>query len=162
MATKIRDISDELHRELGAPSDISPASINFWLRAHIGDLNNLINTEYTLVENEYSPEISEEAKAVLKKMYSVYYYGKQVLTHLGAAGLETIVEVESDGARVKRVNKTEVSKTFLQAKKEEEEALNKLVTAFKLNRTTPLAVHGDDAVDGRVFPNKYTLGRNTE
>lgn len=162
MPTLIRDISDELHRELGSPTDISPASINFWLRANVGALNNLINTEYALASNEFTPEITEEAKAILKKLYIVYYYGKQLLSNLGAAGLETIVEVESDGARVKRVNKTEVSKAFQQAKNAEEESLRQLVVAFKLNRATPLAVHGDDTVDGASFPNKYIFGRNIE
>ena len=42
MAIKVVDIADEIHRELGSPSDLSISAISYWLRTNIGQLNNLI------------------------------------------------------------------------------------------------------------------------
>ena len=40
---KLVDVADELYREMGEPSDWSIASIAWWLRANIGDLNRRHN-----------------------------------------------------------------------------------------------------------------------
>ena len=42
MAIKVVDIADEIHRELGSPSDLSISAISYWLRTNIGQLNNLL------------------------------------------------------------------------------------------------------------------------
>jgi hypothetical protein len=154
MAIKVIDISDEIHRELGQPDDLSVAAINFWIRANFGRLNSLISTDFILVGNEFSPEIGDSEKAILKQIYLVHYYDNLVRRQLGAAGLETVVEVQSDGASVRRVNKTEIGKTYLQAKNAETQNLANLVTAYKSNACTPRQVAGDDTVEGFYAPDR--------
>ena len=43
MAAKIVDIADEIHRELGNPTDLSVPPISYWLTTNLGQLNNLLN-----------------------------------------------------------------------------------------------------------------------
>ena len=74
---KVVDISDEIFRELGEPSTLSIPAIAYWIRSNVGQMNNLIHTDYyiqskdleivTLV-NKVAVEISENEKAILKKM----------------------------------------------------------------------------------------------
>ena len=160
---KILDVSDEIYRELDKPSDLTAIAINFWLRTNIGKLNSLLNTSYSIDSTyEVTPELGEKEKDVFKAIYMVHYYDKKLRAQLGAAGLETVVEVESDGARVRRVNKTELGKVFLQAKKDEQDALNRLITAYKLSLVEPLQVAGDDTVVGEFSNRRATDGRVDE
>lgn len=146
---KVIDISIEIFKELSEPSDISVAAISFWIRSNVGSLNNLIGTEYTLNAEslyEFSPDIGEREKSILKKMYAIYYYGKKVLSNLGAAASSSLLEVTSDGATVRQINKNEISKTYLALKNNEQEDLDKLVFGYKGDAVSPLQVTGDDNI----------------
>lgn len=143
---KVVDIALEVFEELGNPSDVSTAAISFWLKNNIGTLNNLLKTNYVIDNNyaEISPELGDNEKAVFKKLYSIHYCEKQIRRHLGAAGLEVLMQVSADGATVRRASKTEVSKTYMQLKKEESLALSELVYAYLIKKSVPLHVTGDD------------------
>lgn len=155
---KIIDISDEIWRDIGQPDDTSVGAINFWVRGHIGDLNALILTDYTLdSEDEFSPEFGENEKAIMKALYMVFYYEKQIRRHLGAAGTETFIEVQSDGARVRRTNKTEIAKTYLQAKSGADTMLRDLVNGYKGNNSAPRAIAGDDYIGNSTIQYKYNF-----
>ena len=75
---KVVDIADEIFRELAEPTNLSIPAISFWLRANIGQLNNYINTEYSIdssdleIKDTSSVEIGEDEKSVLKKMYFIH------------------------------------------------------------------------------------------
>ncbi|MAH49732.1 hypothetical protein CMI37_28165 [Candidatus Pacearchaeota archaeon] len=145
---KIVDIADEIYRELGSPSTISIPPITFWLRANMGALNNHINENYfidtdlEIVKSVDSSnhEINEEAKSILKMMYSVHYYDVQIRSTLGAAAVDSVVEIQSDDTRVKRINKNELSKTFYNLKRVETEELHKLINAYKLRESVPTQI----------------------
>lgn len=68
MATKIVDIADEIHRELGNPTDLSIPPISYWLSTNLGQLNNLLNLTLTLDEDdlEFSTDLDGEQKVILK------------------------------------------------------------------------------------------------
>lgn len=155
---KIAIIADEVHRDLGAPSDISPSAIAYWLRENIGSLNNLIYTDFELSDSgsEVSPELEENEKVILKKMYMVYHLGKKINDYLGAAGTEVITEISQDGQTVRRVNKIELSKTYIQLRKEETNELNKLVLGYKSKKAVPRQVAGDDTIAANENTRHYT------
>ncbi len=149
----IVDISDEIYSELGSPSDLSLPLISYWLQRNIGVLNSLIQTSYSiLITNispqsiEINPELGEDEKSIYKKAYYIYWYDKLIRANLGAANWDVALEVDSDGATVKTVNKNEIAKTFLMLKKANQEELDELITGYYLNRTTPLAVAGSDDI----------------
>jgi hypothetical protein len=79
-----------------------------------------------------SVTIEPEEAAILKKMYFVHYYDKQIRSTIGAASTDPVVEVASDGSRVRKINKNELSKTYLALKKEEYMELTDLINAFRV------------------------------
>ena len=93
--------------------------------------------------------IQAEEASVLKKMYIVHYYDQQIRTTVGAASSDPVVEVASDGSRVRKINKNELSKTYLSLKKEEYGELIDLINAYKLRKASPVQVAGDDTQVGQ-------------
>ena len=71
MAAKIVDIADEIHRELGNPTDLSIPPISYWLTTNLGQLNNLLNLTLTLDEDnlELSTDLDDQQKVIFKKLY---------------------------------------------------------------------------------------------
>ena len=93
--------------------------------------------------------IQAEESSILKKMYIVHYYDQQIRATVGAASSDPVVEVASDGSRVRKINKNELSKTYISLKKEEYSELMDLINAYKLRKSSPVQVAGDDTVVGQ-------------
>lgn len=161
---KVVDIADEIYQALAEPSDISLVSVVYWLRSNIGALNNYINQDFyvddsTLEINRVDDsdasliiEMAPIEASILKKMYSVYYYNKQVLSTLGAASTDAVIELESDGSRITKINKNEQSKTYAQLKKQEYDELLYLLNSYKLAKAMPNQVAGNDTIEGAYSP----------
>ena len=97
--------------------------------------------------------IQAEEASILKKMYIVHYYDQQIRTTVGAASSDPVVEVASDGSRVRKINKNELSKTYLSLKREEYHELTDLINAYKLRKASPVQVAGNDTVVGQYSLN---------
>ena len=155
---KIVDIADEVFRELGSPSDLSIPAIAFWLRSNIGTLNNHIHMAFKINATTFEVEhtnpdasirpIEQEESAILKKMYFVYDYDKKLRSVLGAASLDSIIQISDLGTSIRKINKNEIGKTYNQVKKQEQEELNKMIAAYKISASTPRQVAGDDTSEG--------------
>ena len=168
MTTKIVDISDEIYRELGEPSDLSLASIAFWLRTNIGDLNILINKKFYIIEDTLEIGIVEDSgdaftdieKSIFKMIYSIHYYERLFRNALGAASTDSTIEIDQNGFRAKRVNKNELAKTYSDLRKQIVSELDILTRNYNLNEAKPLQVAGDDTIEapGR----SYSYSRNIE
>lgn len=164
MTTKIVDIADEVYRELGEPSDISIASVAYWLRTNIGKLNVLLNKPYLINDTTLEIYSSDEAKdpfginekAIFKKIYTVYYYERLFRNALGAASTDSVIEIDQNGFRAKKVNKNELAKTYSELKKQADAELKILIDQYDLNEVAPLQVAGDDTIEGPSYP--YTYG----
>jgi len=151
---KIVDIADELFRELSSPSEISVPAISFWLRTNVGKLNNLISSELTIdsTTKEFSTDLTEDQKVILKKMYLIHYYDLKIRSVLGAASQDSIREVASDGSKIRKFSKNDLSKTYLATKKEEVQELNNLINSYKIAKSSPIQVVGDDTVPEEKNP----------
>ena len=158
---KVVDIADEIYRELDSPTDLSVAAIAFWVRTNIGELNNLLFGTYVIksptleLVDDCDAEISPEAVAILKKMYSIHYYDLQIKRNIVSISADTILEVSDQGSSVKKINKNEVSKTLTSVRNQEIVAMKNLVTAYRLRGAEPRQVAGDDTVAGE-FPSDDT------
>mgnify|MGYP003122229033 FL=1 len=160
---KVVDIADEIYRELGEPSTLSIPAIAFWVRTNIGALNSLINSTYSLnattleLEQTVSDdtgadvtlEIGDSERAIMKKMYMVHYYDQQIRSNITTLGTDTVISVSDDGSSVTKVNRNEINKVYHQIKKQEHEELKELINAFKLSKSIPIQVAGNDTVEGR-------------
>lgn len=153
---KIAAIADEIFRELGEPSTLSLPPISYWIRSHLGDLNIHLNATYVLDQTtlEVTPEIGEEEKDIIKKMYYVYYYDGLIRTNLAAASVDTVIELESDGSRIRKINKNEQGKTYIMIRNAERDDLKRAISAYKLRGTSPMQVAGDDTTAGVFDPNR--------
>jgi hypothetical protein len=151
-------IADEIRRELG-DSSVSAPSIAFWLVNHIGDLNNLIQSSFAISADSISisPDLGQEEKSIFKKLYNIYYYEGKIRSFLGAAANDIVLEVSSDGATVRTVNKNELSKTYVQMKKMESEDLKALLAGYAGRSVSFLQVCGDDTIGsvGRISNNRF-------
>jgi len=157
MNNSLINVGDEIFRELDEPSDLSSATVAVWLRFNVGKLNNIINGSYTVTDEtmEISPALGINEKDIFKMLYNCYYYEKKFRATMGALATDTVIEVESDGAKVKKVNKNEMSKTYLQAKKQCKEVLDELVKNYKRGCFTPLQIVGDDTLS-TSYPDEVT------
>ena len=145
---KIVDIADEIFRELDQPTDVSIPQIAFWIRVNVGTLNNLINTGYAIDTTtlEISPDPEIEEKSILKKLYNIHYYNLKLRASLGATAIDSILEVTSDGSTVRKVNRNETSKIYNSIKRQEQYELNREISSYKLSKSPPIQVAGDDTV----------------
>jgi len=155
--TKVVDASTSLWLELGEPTDLSVPAIAYWLRTNIGALNNLISQNFSLSSSNeiirIDPEdpncvrdINTEEMSILKKMYMVHHYSVKTRENLGAASIDQILEITDDGQKIKKQNKNELSKTYLNLKRDENNELQDLVNMYRHNLSTPLQVIGDDEI----------------
>jgi len=147
----VASIADEIYRELGEPSSLSISPITFWLRTNIGELNTMIYTSYEISISDYevTPQIGIDEAAILKQMYSVHYYDVQLRATLINASTDAVVELESDGSRIKKVNKSELGKTWLSYRKSAYDQLIDMVNRYKLGQAHPVQVAGDDTIEGQ-------------
>ena len=129
--------ADELFRELDEPSDASISTIVFWITSNIGQLNNLIGSEYEVIDEELVPDIGPNEKAILKTLYEIWYVKKQVNKNLGAAAYTTISEVREGNRTVRRANKNEVAKSYIATLKELKDTLTEQTLAYKMNACEP-------------------------
>ena len=113
-----------------------------------GALGLSVKTNIGEVSTPVITAIQPEEASILKKMYIVHYYDQQIRSTVGAASSDPVVEVASDGSRVRKINKNELSKTYISLKKEEYAELTDLVNAYKLRKASPVQVAGDDTVAG--------------
>jgi hypothetical protein len=168
MTYKIVDVADEIYRELGEPSDLNIASIAFWLRTNIGDLNILINKKFYIIDSTLEIGIEEGSgdefkdieKSIFKMIYSIHYYERLFRNALGAASTDSVIEIDQNGFRAKRVNKNELAKTYSDLRKQIVSELDILTRNYNLNESQPLQVAGDDTIEapGR----SYSYSRNIE
>ena len=104
MTNKIVDISDEIYRELGEPSDISIPSIAFWLRTNLGKLNIHLNKKYfintlDLEVDAISPEtFTITEKTIFKKLYNIHYYDRQIIKLIGKSNNLNLINQDTSSS----------------------------------------------------------------
>jgi len=134
------DIADEIYRELDNPDDATIPSIAFWLTANVGQLNLYIGSTYEVDTNEqFSPELSETDKAIIKILYFIYYYSKSVRANLGASAYDWSSITEGD-TTISRVSRNEIAKNYLQLKKALEDRLNRILIVRRQGKSLPLSL----------------------
>ena len=78
----------------------------------------------------------------------IYYYDTKIRYNIGAAENDTVIEVSDGGSSVRKINKNEVVKSLTSLKRQEYSELQKLINGFKISKSGPRQVTGDDTVQG--------------
>ena len=161
---KVVDIADEIYRDLGSPADLSIPAVAFWVRTHIGDLNNHIHTTYEINDDTFEIEqdkpgtttkevIGLDESSIIKKMYMIHYYDVKIRYNIGAAQTDSVLEVSDGGSSVRKLNKNEIIKSLTSLKKQEDAELQRLINGFRTSKSQPRQVAGDDTVQGSYGDN---------
>lgn len=147
------NIADEIFKELGSPTSLSVPAIAYWLQRNLGELNTKLETCFTINEGtgEVSPDLSIEEKAIFKKMYGIYFYSNEIRRNLSAAALDPVVEISSDGSRVRKISRNEVVKSYIQIRSQEEKELGDSIFMYKKNKSFPRQNVGDDVVSNNYW-----------
>ena len=160
---KVVDIADELFREIGEPSTYSIASVSYWIRANIGRLNNHINAFFKVDASTYeinqeideennnvlvSKEITVDEASILKKMFLIHYYDREIRTNITSANDDTIIQVTDQGSTVRKINKNEVVRSLTTLKKQEYQEMKDLISDYRRAELKPRQVVGDDTAKG--------------
>lgn len=136
MAT-ILDISDASFRELGEPADVSIPVISFWYQNNIGQLNNLLDTEYTFdeVTFDFVPNLTDLEADIFKKLFEIHYVSRQIrkFTGAGAYDIDQVLEFKEGNRSTKIANKNDTAKTLLAFRKDLNAELQKMVHAYRFN-----------------------------
>ena len=150
-------MAQELYFELGQPTDLSVPAISYWLRNNIGVLNNRLNKDIVIDDStlELYPNLGEAEKAIYKKIYECYFYDLKIKQTLNSINNDTLLEVTDGGGTVRRINRNETSKIYLEAKKQSFSELEVMVRDYNINDAGPLQVAGDDTVAGSFITDKY-------
>jgi len=148
---KIRDTNPDIYELSG--SFVSPAYEPQAFNEATGALGLSASANNGTASTPAIVAIQPEEASILKKMYIVHYYDQQIRSTVGAASTDPIIEVASDGSRVRKINKNELSKTYIALKKEEYSELIDLINAYKLRKASPVQVAGDDTVRGEYSIN---------
>lgn len=150
-------MAQEIYFELGHPSDLSVPAISYWLRNNIGILNNKINKDIVVNDNtlELDPNLGEAEKAIYKKIYECYFYDLKIKQTLNSINSDSLLEVTDGGGTVRRINRNETSKIYLDAKKTALNELTMMISDYNINDVGPLQVAGDDTVAGSFITDKY-------
>lgn len=173
----INQMATEVIDELGITGSPTQSAIILWFRTNYGKLNNAIGKNYAVYDDGASPpvtyylketllddtllEIGYDEAAILKKFYYLQYYDSKIRENVGAAAMDAVVEVNSDGMKVRKVSKTEVGRNLVSYKKMELEELNSMISRYQVAKSNPRQVAGDDTVVGYYIGKNYPLGINS-
>ena len=93
------------------------------------------------------------------KIYECYFYDLKIKQTLNSINNDSLLEVTDGGGTVRRINRNETSKIYLDAKKTALNELTMMISDYNINDVGPLQVAGDDTVVGSFITDKYYTPR---
>lgn len=167
---KVVDLATQIFFELSEPSYLTIPSVAYFIRGKVGAINNLLFEDFYIEEtsgqfeilHSDGSEISEEACSVILSLYKVHDFGVQVRATLNALANDSIVEFTDNlqGSTIRRSDRNTTSKTYVSLKAAEQENLNDLIGAYRMNHTEPSQIAGDDTVSEAYNGGNYPTLRN--
>jgi len=104
-----------------------------WLEGNLGKLNLLTESCYSLDdEGVITPEMNSAICGVYSEMFICWYLNKQAIKTLGASGCDWVVMEGEDQGMIRRVSKTDQSKTYKSFAKDCEGRLEQLLRWYKV------------------------------
>lgn len=151
MSATTTGVASAIRSGLYDPSDLNSANTEYWVRNNLGKLNVALHGNFALSGSGNtesitgdSPQWDNRTNDIYISMHEIDYYMKQIRTLLPANSTNQVLEINSDGGRIKMVNQNEMAKTYNNLKKEAEEKLKKMVSRYNYSEAVPSQVAGDD------------------
>lgn len=138
---KLIDLANSLfYNDLLETDDTTIVKILSWLQNHIGDLNNLIGTNYHIIGTDTDVELGNDEASIFALIYLMNYYQRQQKINLGASAYDWSEVVEAD-TRVRRVSKNEIAKNYRLLSNDLRDNMNKMVEYYKKFKCIPASIH---------------------
>lgn len=161
----INCLASGLWEDLGEPTNISIPYISGWLNWNIGKLNNNIATDFSGVNGVFTYTddsgnmvgMAPEEIDIYKMMFWYAFYSRALVQSLGAASVDPVIEVQDDASVIRVINKNELAKTWLMAKKDIQEDINLACRLYKDNHSNPTQLVEYDAQKAIYRPDVYRL-----
>lgn len=145
---QIQKLSEQIHEELSSPSGISQTFIADWLINNVGQVNNVLGTNYTGVEfSGVNPSISGCDLPMFGLLFEDYYLGRIIKQNIGASAYVTDIR-DSDGSSIKVVSKTDIAKVAQTDRKAIRDQIKDFVNSYKINK----GIVGQVATEGDWSP----------
>ena len=143
----IEDIAKEIFHNEFESSNNSLTNISGWLDTHVGDLNILLNTQFSGSNGQING-LGLEEKDIYKDMYMHHYYVKETRNTLRGIASDSngnILSVKDGDNGITFVNKNEVSKVYKGLANDAYSSLQKRVYKYNLYQSSPRQVGGIEA-----------------
>lgn len=136
MSNQVTQVADEIYRELGEPEDVSIPTIDFWLRTNLGLLNSRLDIYVEIADNDFSPRLNSEEKEILKSIYKIEWYARQIRRFSGAGGiaLDQVVSLKENGRTTTLAKRTDTMKILAEFRNDLVKELQGLVSSYRFNR----------------------------
>ena len=142
--SSIADLATNIFIEEFDSSDIVYDSISGWLEGNLGQLNNVLYTNFSGVSGQVDG-LNLEEQEIYKKMYMYHYYMKQTRNTIRGIANDTngnILSVRDGDNAITFVNKNEVSKVYRSLAQDAYEKLEGLVYKYNSYNASPRQVGG--------------------
>jgi len=133
----IYGIASGIWDDIGQPSGIAISFISGSIvsETYIGRLNNALNTCYSGVSGCIYPPLGYEEAAVLKELYTIGYYDRQISSITNSALTDDWIELKDDRSTIRRQNKNELAKTFISLRQNVRNDLKDMIFAYQQNNS---------------------------
>lgn len=133
---------------------VSLSQISGWLSSHVGDLNTILNSNFT----GDNPEVDSSAANIFYKQY-LYEYDKRAARNAlrgivnSSTNGDNILSVSDGDNKIAFVNKREVALSFQNAARDLKGEIDELAYKYNMYKSTPLQVAGYEAsISGISYP----------
>lgn len=141
------ELSDFIFRSLDSPEDTTIPAISYWVGFNLGALNALLkrdgaapevfssdslppNTPFTLVDSEIYPALNDTEANIYALMFRIQYAERQAIKNAGAASSQSFQEMTEGNRTVRRVNKGQLSQTYMQLRVGLQQELYQMVNDY--------------------------------
>ena len=142
--SSIADLATNIFIEEFDSSDIVYDSISGWLEGNLGQLNNVLYTNFSGVSGQVDG-LNLEEQEIYKKMYMYHYYMKQTRNTIRGIANDTngnILSVRDGDNAITFVNKNEVSKVYKSLAQDANNNLTYLIGKYNSYQASPRQVGG--------------------
>lgn len=138
------DLANSLYyNDLLETDDTSVVKILEWLKANLGQLNDLISTSYTISGNDAVPELGLDEAAIFANIYLMNYYQRQQKNNLGASSYTDWSEIVEADSRIRRVSRNEIAKNYRLLSNDIRDYLYKISESYRRWKCVPASLHSE-------------------
>lgn len=140
MANQITELADIIYRLSDSSPDLSVPYIDFWLRNNIGQLNSRLDVCFSVVDNDFSPQLNEEEKDIFRAIFMVDWYKRQITRFTGAGAYsisDQVTQLKENGRTVTIAPRNNTAKIIIDLRRDLISELQQMVIAYRFNRADP-------------------------